>query len=166
MFGRDSTDWQLLEKVEWIQSHCLQAWEQGSRGTRHDWKQGLGSGHFGFKLACGSHCCSRVSDRCVYWCFNWPRPCTWADENHMFQCDSVCGLVKTELWLKSCPWLAQPHREPLCMLKTFFFPLSWLMQRSTTSTWSVFSLTKGFGSWFILQDCCWNEYRGVGALFF
>lgn len=92
------------EKLNEYKSHCLWAWEQGSHRTRHDWNQGPGPGHLGFDLPCGSRCCGALTI-IVRWCFNWPRPCTWADQNHMFLHECVCGLVKTVLWLKSCPWL-------------------------------------------------------------
>ena len=156
-----------FSKVEWIQSHCLQAWEQDSCGTAHE-KQGLGSGRSGLNW----HVVLIAAVEwviIVYWCFNWPGPRTWADENHMLQCDCVHGLVKDGAPAEERPPDHTATQRRLCMLKTslfFFYPPSWLMQRGTTSTWRAFPLTQGFGSWFMLQCCCWDETRGVGLCYF
>lgn len=72
----------------------------------------------------------------VCWCFNWTRAHTWADQNHMFLCECLCGPIKPELRLP----LAHITQSSVHVKNIFPYSLGWC---NTTSTCKVFSLTKG-----------------------
>lgn len=89
-------------------------------------------------LPCGSRCCVGPTV-IVRWCFNGPRPRTWADQNHMFLQDCVCGLVKTVL---------RPESWPPPRMRETFSPSAnsggWCNITSKSEWNFVFSLTQGF----------------------
>lgn len=83
------------------------------------------------KLTCGSHCCSSVSNGCA------PEP-RRASASHV-------SPSKPHVPVRLCLWDRKNRSLPRPLFgcyKLFFFLAFWLMQRSTTSTWRVFSPTK------------------------